>query len=205
MFCALLVAAFSVPSASAQAPAQGTTTSQTQTAITQDEIVLQGDTTPRPATPTFFGDTGLWFVPTAETLPGGRMSFSVYRANYDRRQGLTDVNQFGLTAAVGIGDRVELFGSWRLVRLDRDVRPVFVPSEPEFGGVSQEYPYVRRGFSDNLGGPVIVGGKINLLSQSRGDAMALAPRLMMKFPSGSSWASTNDWDYHFDLVASREF
>jgi peptidoglycan-associated lipoprotein len=27
---------------------------------------------------------------------------------------------------------------------------------------------------------------------------------MIKFPSGSTWASTNDWDYHFDLVASRE-
>ena len=205
LFCALLVAALGVPSALAQAPAQGTTTSQTQTAITQDEIVLQGDTTPRPATPSFFGDTGLWFVPTAETLPGGRVSFSVFRANYDRRQGLTDVNQFGVTGAVGIGDRVELFGSWRLVRLDRDVRPVFVPAEPEFGGVSQEYPYLRRGFSDNLGGPTVVGGKISLLSQSRGDAMALAPRLMVKFPSGSSWASTNDWDYHLELVASREF
>ena len=205
LFCALLVAAATASSAAAQAPAQGTTTSQTQTAITQDEIVLQGDTTPRPATPTFFGDTGLWFVPTAETLPAGRLSFSAFRANYDRRQGLTDVNQFGLTGAVGIGDRLELFGSWRIVRLDRDVRPVFVPSDPEFGGVSQEYPYLRRGWSENLGGPIIVGGKVSLISQSRGDAMSLAPRIMVKFPSGSTWASTNDWDYHFDLVASREF
>ena len=75
LICALLVAALSVTTAVAQAPAPGTTTSQSQTAVTQDEIVLQGDTTPRPATPTFYGDTGLWFVPTAETLPGGRMSF----------------------------------------------------------------------------------------------------------------------------------
>jgi peptidoglycan-associated lipoprotein len=27
----------------------------------------------------------------------------------------------------------------------------------------------------------------------------------VKFPSGSTWASTNDWDGHLDLVASREF
>lgn len=201
LFCASLLAALSVAPAAAQAPAQ---TSTSQTAITQDEIVLQGDTTPRPALPTFYGDTGLWFVPTAETLPGGRASFSVFRANFDRRQGLTDVNQLGLTGAIGLGDRFELFGSWRVVRLDRDVRPTFVPSEPEFGGVSQEYPYLRRGFSDNLGGPVMVGGKVSLISQSRGDAMSLAPRVMVKFPSGSTWASTNDWDYHLDLVASKE-
>jgi len=199
---ASLLAALTAAPAAAQAPTQ---TSTSQTAITQDEIVLQGDTTPRPATPTFYGDTGLWFVPTAETLPGGRASFSVFRANFDRRQGLTDVNQIGLTGAIGLGDRAELFASWRIVRLDRDVRPVFIPGDNEFGGVSQEYPYVRRGFSDNLGGPIIVGGKFNLISQSRGDAMSLAPRIMVKFPSGSSWASTNDWDYHLDLILSREF
>ena len=199
--CGFFVAASAAP-AQAQAP---TTTTTTQTAITQDEIVLQGDTTPRPATPTNLGDTGLWFVPTAETLPGGRWSTSVYRANYDRRQGLTDVSEIGITGAVGITDRFELFGSWRLVRLDRDVRPTFVPTEPVFGGVSQEFPYVRRGWSKTLGGPTYVGAKLNLISQSRGDAMSVAPRVMVKFPSGSDWAHTNDWDGHFDLVGSREF
>jgi outer membrane protein OmpA-like peptidoglycan-associated protein len=184
--------------------AQGTTTTTTQTAVTQDEIVLQGDTTPRPALPTFYGDTGLWLVSTAETLPSGRWSVSGFRANWDRRQGLTDVNQIGLTGAYGIG-RLELFGSWRTVRLDRDVRPTFIPTEPVFGGVSQEYPYVRRGWSKTLGGPVIVGGKYSLVSQSRGDAVSLAPRVMVKFPTGSTWASTNDWDGHLDLIVSREF
>ena len=203
LICASLLAALTAASAAAQAPAptSGTTS---QTAITQDEIVLQGDATPRPALPTFHGDTGLWFVPTAETMPSGRWSFSVFRANFDRRQGLTDVSQVGFTAAVAVG-RAELFGSWRTVRLDRDVRPIFVPAEPVFGGVSQEYPYIRRGWSKTLGGPLIVGGKVSLTSQSRGDAMSIAPRIMVKFPSGSTWASTNDWDYHLDLVASREF
>ena len=201
LICASLLAVLIAVPAAAQAPTQ---TSTSQTAVTQDEIVLQGDTTPRPATPTFYGDTGLWFVPTAETMPAGKFSFSVFRANFDRRQGLTDVNQIGITGAVALGDRFELFGSWRTVRLDRDVRPVYVPGEPEFGGVSQEFPYIRRGWSETLGGPFYVGGKFSLISQSRGDALSLAPRVMVKFPSGSTWASTNDWDYHFDLVASRE-
>jgi outer membrane protein OmpA-like peptidoglycan-associated protein len=198
----LLLATFGVASAAAQTP---TTTTTTTTAITQDEIVLQGETTPRFALPTIQGDTGFWFVPTAETLPGGKVSFSVFRSNFDRRQGLTDVNQFGLTGAVGIGDRFELFGSWRIVRVDRDVVPTFVPDNAEFGGVSQDYPYVRRSWSGNLGGPVTVGAKWGLLSQSRGDAMSLAPRVAMTFPSGSTWASTNDLVGQIDLVGSREF
>jgi peptidoglycan-associated lipoprotein len=208
--CGFLVAVVSAAPAAAQAPAAGgqkssTTTTTSGPVVTSDEIVLEGDTTPRPALPTIYGDTGLWFVPTAETMPAGKWSFSVFRANFDRRQGLTDVNTFGLTGAVAIGDRLELFGSWRLVRLDRDVQPTFIPGEPTFGGVSQEFPYVRRGWSKTLGGPATFGGKFSLLSQSRGDAMSLAPRLMVKFPSGSTWASTNDWDGHLDLVASREF
>ncbi|MET0215214.1 MAG: OmpA family protein [Vicinamibacterales bacterium] len=200
-FCVLALAS----PAKGQTPAQGTTTTTSQTAVTQDEIVLQGDTTPRPALPTFYGDTGLWFLSTAETLPAGRWSVSGFRANWDRRQGLTDVNQIGLTGAVGLWNRLEIFGSWRTVRLDRDVRPTFVPTEPVFGGVSQEYPYVRRGWSKTLGGPIILGGKYNLVSQSRGDSVSLAPRVMVQFPTGSTWASTNDWNGYFDLIVSREF
>ena len=158
----------------------------------------------RPGLPTNFGDTGFWFVPTAETLPSGRSSFSVYRANFDRRPGITDISELGVTGAHGFGERFEMFASWRLVRIDRDLRPIFIPGNP-FGGVAHEYPYVRRGWSDNLGGPVIVGGKWNLISQSRGDAMSLALRPAVKIPTGSSWASTNDLEGHIDLVASREF
>jgi peptidoglycan-associated lipoprotein len=158
----------------------------------------------RPALPTFYGDTGLWFVPTAETLPARRWSFSLYRSNFDRRQGLTDVSQVGITGAVGLTDRLEVFASWRTVNIDRDVRPTFVPLDADYGGVSHEYPYMRRGWSKTLGGPIYVGGKFNILSQAREDAMALAVRGMMKFPSGSSWSSTNDIDGHIDLIGSGE-
>jgi len=207
-FCGFLAAALAAVPAVAQEPAAGgqkTTTTTSGPVVTSDEVVLEGDTTPRRALPTYRGDTGFWFVPTAETLPSGRASFSVFRANYDRRQGLTDVNEIGVTGAVGLGDRFELFGSWRITRLDRDVVPTFVPDEPTFGGVSQEFPYLRRGWSKTLGGPFVVGGKWSMISQSRGDAMSVAPRVMVKFPSGSTWSSTNDWDGHFDLILSREF
>ena len=184
--CGVLLAALAAAPAAAQ-DASATTTPDT-----------------RPALPTFYGDTGLWFVPTAETLPARRWSFSLYRANFDRQQGLTDVSQVGITGAVGLTDRFEVFASWRTVNIDRDVRPTFVPLDADHGGVSHEYPYMRRGWSKTLGGPIYVGGKFNFLSQAREDPIALAVRGMVKFPSGSSWSSTNDLDGHLDLIASGE-
>jgi peptidoglycan-associated lipoprotein len=200
----VIVAALCVAPAAAQAPAP-TTTSTSQTAVTQDEVVLQGDETPRPALPTIYGDTGFWHLPTAETLPSKRMSFSLFRANWDLRQGLTDVGQIGLTGAVGLGDRAEVFASWGVVRVDRDLRPYFVPTDDRFGGVAQDFPYMRRGWSETLGGPLLLGGKVNFISQSRGDAMALALRVTGSFPVGADWGGTNAAIGQVDLVTSKEF
>jgi len=203
--CGVIVAALGVSPAAAQGPAP-TTTSTSQTAVTQDEIVLQGDATPRPALPTIYGDTGLWYIPTAETLPNKKMSFSVFRANWDVRQGITDASQIGLTGAVGLGTRGEIFGSWGVVRLYRDVQnPTFVASDIRYGGVSQDFPYLRRHYSKDVGGPLLIGGKVNFLSQSRGDAMGMALRLTGAFPIGNDWGGTNALIGHADLVTSREF
>ena len=38
-----------------------------------------GARTERPATASYWGDTGLWFIPTAETVKPGGWSFSLYR------------------------------------------------------------------------------------------------------------------------------
>ena len=162
--CGLLLAAVGVAPAAAQ-----TSTVQTPANPPATET--------RPALPTFFGDTGLWFVPTAETLPTHKASGSLFRANFDRRQGLTDVSDVGLTAAFGVTDRVEIFGSWKVVRLRRGVRdPIFEPNDVSFGGVDQQFPYLRRAWSKTLGGPITAGAKWSLISQSRGDAMSLALR-----------------------------
>ena len=78
----------------------------------------------RPATTTFMGDTGLWFVPTGEVLPAKRWSFSVYRVNFDYTEGFTDVSNLPVTFGVGLGDRAELFGALDAVRrIDRDCAP----------------------------------------------------------------------------------
>jgi peptidoglycan-associated lipoprotein len=200
----VIVAALGVAPAAAQGPAP-TTTSTSQTATTQDEIVLQGDATPRPALPTIYGDTGLWYVPTAETLPNKKWSFQVFRANWDLHQGVTDASDIGLTLGYGIGNRFELFGSWGVIQLYRDVRPTFVASDTQYGGAAQDFPYLRRNFSGNLGTALTAGGKVNFLSQSRGDAMGIGLRLAGAFPIGADWGGTNALIGHADLVGSREF
>ena len=99
---AFLVSALAVMPAAAQAQQGGgkstTTTTTSGPVVTSDEIVLEGDANPRPALPTINGDTGLWYVPTAETLPAKKWSASLFRANSATAQGLTDVSQIGSLA-----------------------------------------------------------------------------------------------------------
>ena len=59
------------------------------------------DAETRPATPTFLGDRGLWFVPTAEVTPA--WSFSIYRTALDHNQGFTNLSFFPVTASGGFG------------------------------------------------------------------------------------------------------
>src|SRR5262245_42026540 len=87
--------AVSVGAQSPPAAAQQTTASSSN----------EPDDSTRPATTTFYGDTGLWFVPTAEVVAGGKWSGSGYRRGTNYIQGYTNVADFAGTVAVGIKDR----------------------------------------------------------------------------------------------------
>src|ERR1700719_1544361 len=118
-------------SATAQTGSSGTSTGQS-TSDTRTRSSSSDDT--RPATTTFFGDTGLWFVPTAEVLAHGNWSVSAYRRGTDYIQGYTNVADFAGTFAVGVGDRAEIFGSFLFdTRIDRDSVPVFFPDSHQGG------------------------------------------------------------------------
>ena len=158
----------------------------------------------RPGLTTRLGDTGLWFVPTADVLRPRGWSASVFRANFDREQGLTDVGHIGLTAGYGVTNRLEVFGSWRLVRTDRNVRNPYFSSSDPVGGVVYDYPFVPRGWVGTNGGPLTVGAKYALLSEASNQAFSLAPRVVLEFPTGSPWASTHAIQTHLNLVASKE-
>ena len=61
----------------------------------------------RSAKTTAGGDTGLFFVPTAEVLPAKKFSFSLYRTNIDDGQGFSDISHFPVTVGVAWA------GTWR--------------------------------------------------------------------------------------------
>jgi outer membrane protein OmpA-like peptidoglycan-associated protein len=162
----------------------------------------------RPAMTTFWGDTGLWFVPTGEVLPTGGLSLSAQRTEFDFRQGNTNVSDWPVTAAFGAGP-LEIFGSLRVVtRIDRDTEPLlFAGPNNEAGGLVNEYPTVSESWTGNTLGDLYVGGKLNLLSQQRQQPMALAVRGTLKVPTGDKdvGAGTGEYDGFVDLIGSREF
>jgi hypothetical protein len=161
----------------------------------------------RPATTTIMGDTGLWFVPTANTLRKGSLSVSVQRTESDYRQGNTNVSFFPLTGAVGFG-RAELFGSLRMItRIDRDTTPLFFAGpNNEAGGLVNLYPAFHESFSGNQLGDLYLGGKFNLLSEAQPAPIGLAVRATVKVPTADSdlGIGTGEYDGILDFIASRE-
>ena len=170
----------------------------------------QEDAATRPAGTTFLGDTGFWFVPTAEVIESGGFAVSAHSVELNREQGFSNIRHAAATVAGGLGGRVEVFGSVRmLTRIDRDIRPVFTPGDARgvarFGGLLNDYPLVTDGFSGNQFGDVIAGVKINLLSEERLDPVALAIRGFAKLPTGDTAAgtSTGEADGELDIVISK--
>jgi hypothetical protein len=187
--------AFSASAALAQPP--GSTTAQPSSSESPDS---------RPATTTFQGDTGLWFVPTGEILGDQQWSASFYRRGTNYVQGFTNVGDFAGTFALGLRDRVEIFGSLIVdTRVDRDLRPLF-STDPDAGGVVDRYPFNNRGWTgDNLG-DFSFGVKVNLMSEFRQQPAAVAVRGIVKTPTGDADAgvSTGKPDFAFDLIVSKE-
>jgi hypothetical protein len=199
---ALAVAA----SARAQSGSSGTSTGQSTSATQTQSSSTDTAQETRPATPTFFGDTGLWFVPTAEVLPDRKWSASAYRRGTNWVQGYTNVADFAGTFAFGIKNRAEIFGSFLVdTRIDRDVRPIFV-GDSSFGGFIYRYPLVNQYWTgDNLG-DFYVGAKFNILSEYRQDPAAFAVRAMVKLPTAkdSVGNGTGKADFSIDAILSKE-
>ncbi len=176
----------------------------TAASTTQPDASLAIET--RRATTTFQGDTGLWFVPLGEVLPRGRWSASAYYTNFDRQEGFTDISFVPVTFGFGVGGRAEIFAALSTVaRVDRDIRPIFIPGN-EAGGPANDYPRVRQGWSGTTFGDVLVGGKVNLLSEADQAPLAMALRAMAKLPTGSSdkGTSSGQADFFVDYILSKE-
>jgi hypothetical protein len=134
----------------------------------------------RPGTPTYKGDTGLFTLPAAYTLPKGKVSFSLFRDNLDRDPKDLDLSTHGFTLAYGATSRLELFTSVGVQnRLDVDAfdQAGFFNELP-FAGTSASSPGWQTGFGD-----VWLGAKYKLLDDYRGDGVGLAIRGQVKLPT----------------------
>jgi len=123
------------------------------------------------------------------------------------RQGFTDISHFEGTFAFGAGGRTEIFGAVRFVtRIDRDTRPIFGFGGDRYGGVDNNYPFVKEGWIGNDFGDTFLGAKFSLLSESREHPVALALRGMLKVPTGSEdgGSGTGKMDAQIDFIVSKE-
>jgi outer membrane protein OmpA-like peptidoglycan-associated protein len=160
----------------------------------------------RPAITSYWGDTGLWFIPTAEVLRQKGWGFGVYRTELDFKQGGTDATFYPVTFAIGAGSRTEIFGAFRAVtHIDRDARPLFAPVITSESGLVNDYPLVRTEWTGSEFGDAFIGAKFNLLSEHRRQPMALAFRGTVKLPTaGEDTVGTGQFDYVTDVVLSKE-
>jgi outer membrane protein OmpA-like peptidoglycan-associated protein len=154
----------------------------------------------RPSGNTIYGDTGIWFVPTGETVPKGRWSGAFGLTNEDRSEGFSDITDIGGMFSFGATDRVELFGTLTYRRIDADLVPVARNGQP------QDY-LIREGWATGFG-DVWLGAKFNLRSQRASNGgYSIAARVMAKIPSASAddGLGTGQMDFQGDLITSREF
>src|SRR5438093_2855384 len=188
------------------ATAAGAQTTSTGTTTPPQTTASQPDATTRPATTTFYGDTGLWFVPTAEVLAKGKWSVSAYRRGTNWIQGYTNVADFAGTFGYGIKNRAEIFGSFLVdTRIDRDTYPLF-NSDTSFGGVIDRYPRVNQHWTGDNVGDFYLGAKINFWSEADQKPAAIAVRGMVKLPTGKKdiGNGTGKADGSVDLIVSKE-
>ena len=189
-------------SASAQNGSSATSTAQNQGSTSATSASEET----RPATTTFFGDTGLWFVPTAEVLPHGKWSVSGYRRGTNYIQGFSNIGDFAGTFGIGVKNRLEIFGSFLFdTRIDRDIRPLFI-NNLETGGFIDRYPRMATTWSGDNVGDFNLGAKVNFWSEGDRKPVAMALRALFKAPTGDDTAgvSTGKADLGIDFIVSKE-
>ncbi len=156
----------------------------------------------RPATPSYDGDTGLFHLSSAYTLPKGKFSFSLFRDNLDRDPKDIDLSIHGLSVGYGATDRLEIFGSFGLqnrANVDALTQPGFTNDYP-FAGTSSTSPGWQTGVGD-----LKVGAKYKILDDYLGDGVGLAIRGVAKLPTAdeAKGLGTGKFSGGADLVLSK--
>ena len=171
----------------------------------------------------FAGGTGLIRAVTPDTLEPGNFAVSMLEMNYDRDPGDVDVMKFGFQFAIGVTKRIEAFVDYvpvvrtNAVNLDPLAYPVppldlIVDTYPTVANRSEPYflfapevpyktydvPTVRVippswGAFSSSSGDLTVGGKMNLLSERRGNPLGLAVQGYVVIPTEKPEGNTANW------------
>jgi len=151
----------------------------------------------RPAAPTYEGDSGLFRLSSAYTLPKGRFAVSLFRDNYDRDPKGVDFSIHGFNIAYGATDKLEIFGNVGVQNRGKANYPF------EVGGPN-DYPFISESWSTGFG-DVKLGLKYAFLSDYRGDAVGLALRAVAKLPTADEGdgLGTGKASFSGDLVLSK--
>lgn len=134
----------------------------------------------RPAAPTYLGDTGLFRLGSAYTLPKGKASVSFFADNQDRDPKGLDVYTHGLTIGYGATSRLEVFGDLALqnrVKVNYRTQAGFFNDYP-LAGTTATSPGWQTGVGD-----LRVGAKYKILDDYRADQVGLAIRGYVKVPT----------------------
>ncbi len=171
----------------------------------------------------FSGGTGLIRGVTPDTLEPGKWEVAGFEMNYDRNPGDIDIVKFGVQFAIGVTRRVEAFVDFTPVLRANAVNldPVSYPvppldllidtyptvanrSEPYFLFV-QEVPYKTYDVStvhvvppswgafSQSSGDVVVGGKVSLLSERRGNPLGFGIHGYFAIPTEHPEGNTSNW------------
>ena len=151
----------------------------------------------RPATPAYEGDTGLFHLSSAYTLPKGKFAISAFRDNYDRDPKDLDISVHGLNVAYGATSRLEIFGHIGVQnRVDADA--LFQ------AGFQNDYPFVSTPWETGFG-DFKLGVKYGFLNDYLGDAVGLAIKGVVKLPTAdeAKGLGTGKASFGADLVLSK--
>jgi outer membrane protein OmpA-like peptidoglycan-associated protein len=159
-------------------------------------------------TPSYAGDTGLFHLSTAYTLPKGKLALSLFRDNMDRDPKDIDFSIHGVNFAYGATAKLELFGSVGLQnRVNVDSFGLLSPSIygfyndlPLAGSATISYPRWQTGFGD-----VKVGAKYKILDDYGKDPVALAVKGYVKLGTAdvNKGLGTGKMSVGADLILSK--
>lgn len=136
-------------------------------------------------TPTISGSTGLFNLPTADTLREGEFSFGLHTSKFNREPGDIDITVFPVTFTLGLHDRIEFFAAYEVYK--RVHATGIVPNTITFNGpltptqlangfttsYYNDTPFLDLGFGSGPG-DLSLGFKFNLMSERRGSPFGLA-------------------------------